>query len=84
MEEEEAAAAAVAVSLAPFDWSQPNSQEEDAPEAPPASKGMEIQETQLTGESHLKPINGINSRIAALINSIILDEEVEFVPLAII
>jgi hypothetical protein len=38
MEEEEAAAAAVAVSLAPLDWSQPNSQEEDAPEGLPRPK----------------------------------------------
>jgi hypothetical protein len=68
MEEEEAAAAAVAVSLLPMDWSQPNSQKEDAPETPPAAEGMEIQETQLTGESHLKPTNGINSRTAAPIN----------------
>jgi hypothetical protein len=75
MEEEEAAAAAVAVSLAPLDWSQPDSQEVDAREAPPAAEGMEIQETQLTGESHLKPINCLNLRIAAPINSILLDEE---------
>jgi hypothetical protein len=84
MEEEEAAAAAMAVSLAPLDWSQPNSQEEDAPEAPPTAEGMDTQETQLTGESLLKPLNGINSRTTAPTNSITSDEDEVFVPPAII
>jgi hypothetical protein len=84
MEEEEAAAAAMAVSLAPLDWSQPNSQEEDAPEAPPMAEGMDTQETQLTGESLLRPFNGINSQTAAPTNSITSDESEVFVPPAII
>jgi hypothetical protein len=45
---------------------------------------MDIQKTQLTGESLLKPINGINLRTAAPINSITSDEDEVFVQPAII
>jgi hypothetical protein len=48
------------------------------------AEGMDTQETLLTGESLLKPFNGINLRTTAPTNSITSDEDEEFVPPAII